>query len=578
MEVPPLLLAGLLAAAVAAAQPPPARPGGKCSLEGRVVRAGTGEPLKKAWVALRKADGEQQVARGATTTSDGRFTLKDIEPGRYRLSAGRNGYVRREYGQRAAGRPGSIIELNPGQEREGLVIELIPAAVVAGRVYDEEGEPVAGAMVQAMTYRYLRRNRELVGVGRTATNDRGEYRLYGLNPGTYYISVTYSPEWRFLLFGRAPMSTREADWPPEESYVPTYFPGTTDPGAATLLELQPGQEMAAVDVVLVPTPGVRVRGRVFNAVTGRPGRDTSIMLVPRGGRVRSSILSPQAHVQEQDGSFEIRAVPPGSYFLVATWFDQEKRYMGHTPVEVGPGGADDVSVTIERGIEVSGRIRTLAPLRSPAGGSPSQWENSAGAPEKLDLTELEVGLVPREEVPLVGMETTKVKEDGAFELSNVPRGNYWPYVGGAPPDYYLKEARLGAEDVLQKGLALAGNQLSEPLELTLSSEGARIDGVALKADGQAFTGAVVVLVPEPSLRDRDWLYPGTTTDQYGRFTLRGIAPGEYKLFAWEEIERGAYLDPDFLRRCEERGEPIRLREGDTRSVTLKLIPSDPASQ
>lgn len=550
----------------------------KCTIEGRVVRAGTGELLKKAWVALRKADGRQEVTQGATTTSDGRFLLKEVEPGRYRLTAGRNGYVRREYGQRSPGRPGSILELSPGQEIEGLSIELIPAAVVTGRVYDEDGEPVAGAMIEAMIYRYLRGKRELSSVARTDTNDRGEYRLYGLEPGTYYISATYSPVWRFAPAGRIGAGVRQSDWPPDESYLPTYYPGTADPAAATPLELRPGEELGAVDLLVVPTPGVRVRGRVFNAVTGRPGLDASVMLMPRTGGRRPSILRPQAHVESGDGSFEIRGVAPGSYFLVADWWDQQKNYRGRTPLEVGAGGVADVSVTIEMGVEVSGRVRALAPPRSATPAPKTEVQGSSPDRDQLELVELEVGLMPREDIILSGVELVKVREDGSFQLQNVPRGEYWLEATGAPPDYYLKEAQLGGEDVLEKGLTIAASELPGPLELTLSPNGARVDGTALLPDGQAFTGAVVILVPEPSRRDRDSLYMGATTDQYGRFTLRGIPPGEYKLFAWQEIERGAYLDPDFLKPFEDRGEPIRLREGETKTATLKLIPSGPASQ
>jgi hypothetical protein len=111
--------------------------------------------------------------------------------------------------------------------------------------------------------------------------------------------------------------------------------------------------------------------------------------------------------------------------------------------------------------------------------------------------------------------------------------------------------------------------------LVLSSAGGQIDGVVV-SDQQGFDGALVVLVPEPRHRGQARLYHTTTTDQYGHFTLRAIAPGDYRLFAWEDIEAGAYQDADFLRPYEERGETLRVVEAGRHSTRLKLISADVA--
>ncbi len=114
---------------------------------------------------------------------------------------------------------------------------------------------------------------------------------------------------------------------------------------------------------------------------------------------------------------------------------------------------------------------------------------------------------------------------------------------------------------------------SGPLEITISATGGRIDGVVLTEEQEGFGGASVVLVPEERRRDQRRFYKSATTDQNGRFTLRGIPPGDYKLFAWEEIERGAYQDPAFLRPYEEQGELVEVEEGSRLSVQLHLIPA-----
>src|SRR6266849_6318615 len=125
----------------------------KCKVEGLVVKAATGEPLSKARVVLGKAEGREQPYV-TVTEAGGRFTLKDIEPGRYRLWVERDGYVRQEYGQRSSSRPGSILSLERGQQLRDITLRMLPSAVIAGRVSDEDGEPLPHVSVQALRQTY----------------------------------------------------------------------------------------------------------------------------------------------------------------------------------------------------------------------------------------------------------------------------------------------------------------------------------------------------------------------------------------------------------------------------------------
>ncbi len=128
--------------------------------------------------------------------------------------------------------------------------------------------------------------------------------------------------------------------------------------------------------------------------------------------------------------------------------------------------------------------------------------------------------------------------------------------------------------MLEDGLDLTGGGPPNPLEITISAAGGRIDGAVLTEEDKALGGASVVLVPEEGRCEQRRFYKSATTDQNGAFTLRGIPPGDYKLFAWEEIERGAYQDSAFLRRYEEQGELVEVEEGSRLSVRLKIIPSE----
>lgn len=168
-----------LAAAVCLAQnPEPA------SVEGRVLRGATGAGLPKASVTLRPAEGRSgAVSAGADET--GRFEFTGVAPGRYRLIASRNGYRTTEYGQRGNSRSGTVLVLAPGQRLRDIRITLSPGAVIAGRVLNEDSEGIAYVRVQALRMGYLDGRPQLVPADAAATNDLGEYRIFGLPAGRY---------------------------------------------------------------------------------------------------------------------------------------------------------------------------------------------------------------------------------------------------------------------------------------------------------------------------------------------------------------------------------------------------------
>lgn len=564
----------LLCATPLAAQLPLGPPPEKGTIEGQVVKAGTGEPLKKARVVLRKAEG-REPPQVAITDAGGRFQLKDVEPGRYRLTVFRNGYVRREYGQRGPNTPGTILAVEPGQRLRDILFRLLPAAVIAGRVDDEDGEALALVRVQAMQYRSIEGRRQLFPAGQTTTNDHGEYRIFGLAPGRYYVSATYSPGLSSVfVFGGVIQAEGPGRAGGDEGYAPTYYPGTNEPARAIAIELPAGAEVTGIDFTLLPTRTVRVRGRVFNAVTGRPGRGSFVRMLERD-RLAAGFIFPglSSPVEDPEGKFEISGVTPGSYTLMATWSDEDKQYFARLPVEVGGANVEGLELVIRPGVDVGGSVRVEGQL-SPGAVGESQIAGATpgGSATQLDLTELRVGVWPREEFGFGG-NSGRVRKDASFVVQNVADGVYRVSIWQLTGDYYLKAARLGGEDVLEQDLTISGPPPGS-LELVVSPAGGRIDGVVLNAQQLPFSSAQLVLVPEPRRRPRSEWFKTTATDQYGRFTLRGISPGEYKLFAWEEMEPGAYQDPEFLKLYEGRGTAVRVEEGSRLRVELKLIPGE----
>ena len=174
-----------------------------------------------------------------TTAADGRFSFKDVPPGDYRVTVTRNGYVSESYGARRPMDPGLPLTLTSGQHMDDLVFRLVPAAIVTGHVRDENGEALPWARVTALLTYFVQGKRTLMPASSSATNDLGEYRLFNLPPGKYFLSAGYEMSQSMgpsMAFAR---NVREE----HEGLTTTYYPGTSDPGQAATVNVEPGAEI-----------------------------------------------------------------------------------------------------------------------------------------------------------------------------------------------------------------------------------------------------------------------------------------------------------------------------------------------
>src|ERR1035437_4061748 len=165
-----------------------------CAVSGQVSNAATGEPVRRALVYLRRIDMSPgvtnvQVGNSVTTDAAGRFAIAGIAPGKYRLAAERSGFIVTQYGSRGPGKAGTLLTLEPGQKSSDLAMRLTPHGVITGRVLDEEGDPVPGANVQVSRQIYAQGRKQMSRTGAASSNDLGEYRVFGLAPGRYFVSA-----------------------------------------------------------------------------------------------------------------------------------------------------------------------------------------------------------------------------------------------------------------------------------------------------------------------------------------------------------------------------------------------------
>jgi hypothetical protein len=539
------LLSLLFLLAAPAQQTAAQNPADLCTIRGVVVKAGTGEPLHQATVEAWSEDRDSESsAAEAQTDAMGRFELKGLPPGRYTLLAHHTGFVEQQYGQRTPDGPGAIISLARGQTVPDITFQMIPAAVITGHVYDENDEPIMWARVQAMHYMYFRGQHRLVASGTEQTNDLGEFRIFGLSPGQYIVQATAQ-------------INRPASAKSKQGYAPVYYPGVPDAGRATPITLQAGEVFPGADISLQSVKTVAVRGKILSAGCNNAAQGAMVFLQ----KVSADNLNLSADLRDTtdaQGAFRFPSVLPASYYLYGALFDEEKMCFGRRALEAADADIDGITLTLNAGIEVKGRVRVEGQLDS-------------------NLGSIEVNLAPKIiSIPFgVGIPGSG-KADGSFTLKSVFDGDYEITVGNLPDSYFVKSARLDGVDVLTAGVTVDTKQAPGSLEILVSPNGATLDGVISK-DHQPFPKATVALVPDPPNRGINRLFKSTSTDQNGHFTLQGISPGDYKVFAWEKIEAGAYTSPEFLRPFENRGESVHITEGSHNSVQVDLIPEKDSS-
>jgi 5-hydroxyisourate hydrolase-like protein (transthyretin family) len=557
------------------------------SIEGIVLRADSADPIAKAQVLLtRVMPPPPPGANPATpvtpppaippviTDASGKFSFKELEPGTYRLAAIKNGFVRHEYGARTAGGAGAPISLPAGQSMKDISFRMTATAAISGRVRTSSGEPGAALNVQLMKTAYnVQGQRTFQTVNSGRTDDRGEYRLFWLTPGRYFVAVggnsstLISADGASILF----LSSGLVDGSSTNAAA-VYYPGTTDPLRATTVDVGSGGELPGIDIVLPEQQVYRVRGKVVDTSTGLPPRTVSISLIPRDPAYSGLSSNIPPNYNATTGTFDMRNVPPGAYWLRAQASESTATAL-ITPNAVGRTVSEALSMatssrtavqrTLDVGADIEGVLLELGPGISIPGTLRVE-----GAP--LPTTPSPRVVLRPASVNGMASPTLPLNADGTFTLTNVMPGEYRATVLGMPVDYFVKEARIEQTDVLNDLWVITG-PVRGTLNIVVSSGAGQIDGSVIDSRLQGVPALQTILIPDQN-RDRIDLIKTAVTDQSGKFTLRGVAPGNYKIFAWEAIEPNAYFDPQILRQYEDQGKPVLVTEGGKILADVKMIP------
>jgi hypothetical protein len=604
----------------------PQVPVAKATIEGTVVRSSTGEPVSHAQITIVRnapapvGPGQPNPAatqpapaagqRGAApqpgaqgqpnanaaqaavasiapvfTDDQGKFQITDLDPGTYRLFAARNGFARMEYGQKLINRPGTVLNLTAGQSMKDVAFRLTPAGTVTGRIVDELGEPLPGLTVQILRSTYDQNGkRTLQPVSTAKTNDLGEYRVYFVPPGRYFVAaLAAAPSFDAILAaaanpGGGGANSNEVVAP---GYVQTYFPNTTDYTRAVPIEVVPGSEINAIHFTMVRQQRYHVKGRVVDVTTGQPPQGAQLTLSPRNSAVAQnpldSILGAAGggnNYNSADGTFDVRDIAPGSYWLQTLAVGTPPAGTNQTPATAVAAAIGSIMTAIQP-LDVSGA--DVENLTIPVGGGitiPGRIQTEGTLPPAFSYDRLALSLNPTNGVVSFGslMQIARPASDGAFSLEKVSAGEYRFAIQGLPPAMYVKSARFDQTDVLASGFTLS-DKSPGALQVIVSANAGQIDGNVLDKDSKPVKGIPTVLIPDRN-RDRRDVYKIVQTDQNGHFNMVGVTPGDYKLFAWEDIEPFSYFDPDVLKQFEDQGKSIHISESAKElPVEVRLIPA-----
>jgi protocatechuate 3,4-dioxygenase beta subunit len=563
-SLPLALFCFLLTSLPASAQQPgasgnsPTQDAQFASVAGQVLRADTGEPLKKARILLTSERDNSIDPYIAITDAEGRFLINGIRPGRYSMRVERDGFISTSEVDDNSGNASSIVSLKAGQQLAGLMFHLQKCAVISGRVFDEDGDPAREVTVEALI-RVAHRGKINTGEAwRVTTNDLGEYRLFYLWPGQYFLRASMEQRGGTII-GR--VTVDDSILRSVGGYIPTYYPSSGDISRASSVEAKAGEEISGVNITLLRQQSYKVKGQVFNAAVEHPVSSAQVGIIPKGVDSYGPEDTREAGADQKTGEFELDDVRPGTYTLVATYRDGESEFLGTTEIEVVNQNVTSARIFITRGAELYGRVLKEGKI--------------ASAPVHVN-----VSLTPRDNDAFAGRLDAETKPDGTFSILGIRDGVYDIFAYSFACNVcYLKSATVNGADLVDTGLTVSSGSAPSPIQLVLSSRSATVNGTVNNDDGSPVPGATIVLVSDLPRHDenRD-LYRSATTDQSGYFVIPGIAPGKYHGFAWKNVDSNDYEDPDFRQPFLPKAQAFSVSEDEKKTLQLTLLPSSADTQ
>ena len=520
-------------------------------ISGHVYRSDTGEPIPKAQVGLWAADeataqaaGGQRIVR---TSADGTFVFFDLPAGTYQIGGWRNGFTEFSWPQNEEQAERlhreMSVSLKPGQKLENLALRLHPAGVIAGRITDEEREPVSGVEVYVLFAKFVRGGRRQINaMGRAVTDDLGNFRVANLPPGPYYVRAggLITQETRHMqTFGL------KEDPAGGMRYHNTYYPGTSSLDEAQVLHVTP-EGTNDIQFTVATERTYTIAGKVLGKSALERAEEVRYIARDSEGYM-FSVDDGSAEVAP-DGSFKTSPLPPGDYTLSADVNRQGvETELGYASVRIVDSN-EHADIQIGHAIEVHGKVE--APQGFPLQGT------------KIALETFGPGFYLLHEAA--------VDSSARFVIPNIPPGDdMFTLLESSQESAYVKKAVCNGRDYASSVFTLA---LDTTLDctVTLANDMGVVHGKVMNGENPA-PRVVVVLIPESKDLRRIPCYTLTSkTDAAGEYKISGVIPGDYLLFAVPPSPDNAHFAVDFAGSHRGSAERVELNTPGVQAINLKL--------
>jgi hypothetical protein len=533
--------------------------------------------------------GGMSVSRTVLTDAQGQFSFPRLPAGQFSLNATRNQFLSVTYGQRRPNGPGTTIQLSDGQQMK-VALHMSRGGVISGMVIGPDGDPQPFAQVRAMRYVMTNGIKRLQQSGGGSTDDRGIYRLSGLQPGDYIVSATPSTSGlseramndaqaveQAIISGAVQPPTAPGMPPtvvvqvsppmqPNEGppgYLPTYYPGTLVASQATPVQIVGNDERIGLDIQVMPVSASTVTGTVVTPLA--QGVAVQVSLLPEDPTNATTSMSTRV---QQEGRFTFRNVSPGRYTVLAQTvaaqptmtivngvpspptgppprLDDTQRLWGRSEVSVDGPTAVSVSIGLQPGRSISGTV--LFEMERPPDLARNRFNVMLTPAPSAQM--MSVGPAPQ----------AQIGPDGRFTLVGVIPGQYTIRATGGT----MKSAMSGGQDTLDFPLDFSGERDVTDAVLTVTDRVSELSGVLTDGAGKPAVDYSIVVAPS----DPRFWRPGsrrvmvTRPDTAGRYLFRSLPPGDYMLAAVTDIEVGGQFDPEFLKTLSGNSVRINIMEG-----------------
>jgi hypothetical protein len=569
------LLAFIVVAAVAVAlgaaqqqqpqQPGQAAPRGGAPERGRIfnvpgtgvirgrIFAGAGRPAVRASV---RAVGRSGFTTSVTTDSDGRYEFTELKSDRYRVTASKSGYLALDFGQHRPLERGVELRLAEGQVIQDIDVTLPSGGAIAGRITDENGDPLEGVGLRLLQSGYRGGRKGLFpvsGVRSRLTDDRGQYRLFDIPPGDYVV-VAVPP----------PNNPRFMPAKNQVGYAPTYYPGAPTPADAQRVNVGLSQTSPGVDFALAVAAPAQISGNAFDS-SSKPLDSRGQMALATSDRWGGLSVAMRAEIV--NGRFAFTNVAPGEYVLQA---------IGPRPPDARGEGEFAATRLAVNGHDIDGVVLQTSAGSRAAGRVRVDDGTTRVSPRDVVLVFAPVDLeqAPSNESFL---HRWRPENDGTFVMTGL-NGPRRLRLLSAPPSWIIRGATADGVDVTDEVITFGRPQESiANLDIVLTARTSTIAGTVADARGRDVVDYTAIAF---STDPRRWYtesrfvkFARPSTD--GTFLISGLPGGEYYVAAvdWMQGDElsGEWQSAEFLETLAREADKLTVADDNQAAAKLTLI-------